>query len=387
LMTDPNSPIIEFYPTSFELDLNGKKALWQAVALLPWIDEKRLLDEIAKIEPSFSPEEKDRNVLGTDFIFVHASHPLAQFIRSQLYNDLDPKKLAKKQLPTEYLDLKTVTIDKNLGINGTIAPFNFPFLEKGSTLKSSIGLQPLSDLSVVASIFVDPPALPHVSRLLPGLKYPPPVLQPGDTSELARGGDPRRNRNNMNNNNVQPQKYFGETSTVNQKAPEKMWNSGYNQRPNQPNHGPPSGPNYRPNNNSYPNAHHPNNSYHNQSGFNTKIVNQPYYPLPNSQPNFPNQPTYPNQAPYNNYQYPNSNYAPQSQYQPSLPLPPNPDNNAYLQQFQQMNSFQHQNQYQPQYQNQNQYQNQQYRPNNSNLPRGFSDPDAQSSNQRFVHRR
>lgn len=38
-MTEKTSPIIDFYPTEFETDLNGKKNDWEAVVLIKFIDE------------------------------------------------------------------------------------------------------------------------------------------------------------------------------------------------------------------------------------------------------------------------------------------------------------------------------------------------------------
>lgn len=61
LMTSPTSPIADFYPLEFAIDLNGKKFAWQGVAILPFIDERRLLDALATCEPLLTEEERRRD--------------------------------------------------------------------------------------------------------------------------------------------------------------------------------------------------------------------------------------------------------------------------------------------------------------------------------------
>lgn len=39
LMMDENSSVIDFYPKDFNTDMNGKKQDWEAVVLIPFIDE------------------------------------------------------------------------------------------------------------------------------------------------------------------------------------------------------------------------------------------------------------------------------------------------------------------------------------------------------------
>ena len=72
LMTDPKSPIIDFYPREFELDMNGKKMDWEAVVKIPFIDEKRLLDAMAPKNELLSDLEKSRNDFGVAIKFTYS---------------------------------------------------------------------------------------------------------------------------------------------------------------------------------------------------------------------------------------------------------------------------------------------------------------------------
>lgn len=89
LMSDPDSEIVDFYPEDFPIDLNGKKFAWQGVALLPFIDEKRLLTAMGKRYPHLTEEEKARNEMGRDVLFISDRHPL--------YNDVVANFYSKKQ--------------------------------------------------------------------------------------------------------------------------------------------------------------------------------------------------------------------------------------------------------------------------------------------------
>ncbi|KIE00565.1 exonuclease Kem1, partial [Metarhizium majus ARSEF 297] len=73
LMTNPNSPIIDFYPRDFELDMNGKKMEWEAVVKIPFIDEKRLLDAMAPKNDLLEDDEKSRNGFGVPIKFTYSA--------------------------------------------------------------------------------------------------------------------------------------------------------------------------------------------------------------------------------------------------------------------------------------------------------------------------
>ncbi|TMS09737.1 5'-3' exoribonuclease 1 [Larimichthys crocea] len=61
LMTSTNSPIIEYYPLDFKTDLNGKQQEWEAVVLIPFIDERCLLAAMEPCNDKLTKEEKARN--------------------------------------------------------------------------------------------------------------------------------------------------------------------------------------------------------------------------------------------------------------------------------------------------------------------------------------
>uniref|UniRef100_A0A182QMX3 5'-3' exoribonuclease n=1 Tax=Anopheles farauti TaxID=69004 RepID=A0A182QMX3_9DIPT len=70
LMVDPRSPIIDFYPIDFRIDLNGKKFAWQGVALLPFVDEKRLFKATDPKVSELTQEERLRNENGDAKLFL-----------------------------------------------------------------------------------------------------------------------------------------------------------------------------------------------------------------------------------------------------------------------------------------------------------------------------
>ncbi|XP_053293486.1 5'-3' exoribonuclease 1 [Pleuronectes platessa] len=61
LMSSEFSPIIEYYPLDFKTDLNGKQQEWEAVVLIPFIDERCLLAAMEPCNDNMTKAEKARN--------------------------------------------------------------------------------------------------------------------------------------------------------------------------------------------------------------------------------------------------------------------------------------------------------------------------------------
>lgn len=200
LMTDPNSPIIDFYPTDFEVDMNGKRFAWQGIAKLPFIDEKRLLAEVEKVEHTLTEEEARRNSRMCDMLFLTMSHGLSSLIFS-----LDERTM--KLSPKDRLETKEpISPKKSGGMNGYISvPAGDPYPR---IFRSPIdGMEDIMDNEVICVIYQLPDPQPHIARLPAGVQIPKRTVMMADlkpTHELWHEGNGGRKNFNRRDSSLKP---------------------------------------------------------------------------------------------------------------------------------------------------------------------------------------
>ncbi|CAL1701633.1 unnamed protein product [Somion occarium] len=177
LMIDEGSSIIDFYPRTFQIDMNGKRMAWQGVALLPFIDEKRLLEAMAPHYHKLTDEERRRNGWGDNVIYVAEEHPFYPTLEA-LYGK------RKSQDPV------AINVKLSKGLNGSLLPN--PDCLPGSTFYSPLTSVDLPDInhdrSLSALYFFPKQITPHRSVLLPGVRRPRPILTEDDRENARRGG-------------------------------------------------------------------------------------------------------------------------------------------------------------------------------------------------------
>nr|CAD7397262.1 unnamed protein product [Timema poppensis] len=79
LMVNADSPIISYYPTDFKTDLNGKKQEWEAVVIIPFIEEDQLLKAMALCNECLSPDEIQRNTPGPMLEYSYTLEDLGSY--------------------------------------------------------------------------------------------------------------------------------------------------------------------------------------------------------------------------------------------------------------------------------------------------------------------
>ncbi|XP_074544570.1 5'-3' exoribonuclease 1 isoform X1 [Halichoeres trimaculatus] len=103
LMTSETSPIIEYYPLDFKTDLNGKQQEWEAVVLIPFIDERCLLAAMEPYNDKLTKAEKARNCHTECAVYSH--DPEIDFTYSsnlpQLFPDIVHCRVRKSNIPMD----------------------------------------------------------------------------------------------------------------------------------------------------------------------------------------------------------------------------------------------------------------------------------------------
>ncbi|XP_053669668.1 5'-3' exoribonuclease 2 homolog [Anopheles nili] len=176
LMVDPRSPIIDFYPIDFRIDLNGKKFAWQGVALLPFVDEKRLFKATDPKVPLLTEEERLRNENGDAKLFLLPGSAGARTLSKLCTGD-----------DVDYEREVPVVVDC---LQGLVIPTKECVPQNGTLPSPISGLCAVQDNSVLTVRFLDPKFADDFifpARKLENAKEQPKVLGAKDGPVIGFG--------------------------------------------------------------------------------------------------------------------------------------------------------------------------------------------------------
>ncbi|GLD92674.1 hypothetical protein PINS_up001253 [Pythium insidiosum] len=163
LMTDEESPIIDFYPKEIPVDPNGKAMPWLWVVLLPFIDESRLLAAMAEGNKQLTEAERKRNErYGKEIVFFHSKCPVA----STLPTSDAPEAAAEPAISASFSGT-LIYVESIYFPIGCVVP---------SPEKSQRYLQDVPNNQCYSFQYRPPPKLPHRCVILADAITPSPVL-------------------------------------------------------------------------------------------------------------------------------------------------------------------------------------------------------------------
>ncbi|KAJ3272974.1 5'-3' exoribonuclease 2 [Terramyces sp. JEL0728] len=181
LMTDPESEIIDFYPKEFPIDLNGKKYLWQGVALLPFIDADRLLQAVEPLYSQITPEEHCRNTLGNEYLFCGGTHAVYEDLCA-IYANRDKTDVPLDRSKSDWMG-GSVSQDPEVCLPGCtyyspLSEFAMPDLENKSSISTYYFMPPIQK------------GYKFIAKLLKGVQMPAQLLTPDDHYAIKAGYNP-----------------------------------------------------------------------------------------------------------------------------------------------------------------------------------------------------
>lgn len=193
LMSSPDSPIIDFYPEDFAIDMNGKTRSWQGISLLPFIDEKRLLETVRAQYPKLTDAERSRNVRKEAILLISNKNLHYEKFAKKLYKE------ASEETELIFRHFKT-------GLSGIISKDVEGFTLNGK-LACPVESESLPELSTNLFLKVlyklTPMPSKNKSLLLNGYIPPKQVLDQYDIEKIRyKGGRESGRYNNNFQNNV-----------------------------------------------------------------------------------------------------------------------------------------------------------------------------------------
>lgn len=130
LMTEEASPIRLYYPEKFETDLNGKQHEWEAVVLIPFIDEKLLIKSMKMVEHKLTADEKSRNTHGPMHLFMYNKKNLGTGSISKYFPSIEDNHAEKIAITREDIFVDIGDLVKGLypGLQLDVYHVGFPSL-------------------------------------------------------------------------------------------------------------------------------------------------------------------------------------------------------------------------------------------------------------------
>jgi 5'-3' exoribonuclease 1 len=88
IMTDKISPLFKYYPDDFEIDVEGKRAEWEAIPILPILDFKLLKATYSKVIKNITEYDSRRNIKQYPIMY-YISDNISSIIFKSYYGNID----------------------------------------------------------------------------------------------------------------------------------------------------------------------------------------------------------------------------------------------------------------------------------------------------------
>ena len=153
LMTDPLSPIADFYPRNIKLDINNQPYAWMGVNLLPFVDEERI-------------------------------HRIVEIVLNKYKKDLSKKDIKLNRRGDNILFSQDLQIIKNF--NGELKSCDKSLEEENTTIKGLFLDSPKQDKSKCYKFLKDKKKIKHKSIILEGVKGQEKIMIEGNLDNNSK---------------------------------------------------------------------------------------------------------------------------------------------------------------------------------------------------------